>query len=101
MLGPCPDVRGSGNPCRTLATLIRLTSGKHFSKILYIVALYRIYTRALTFEIFFCVCGSPTPKDREQCRKNKCAYGYKLSTPVITPDGGDYQSNVMVRNFCF
>jgi len=47
------------------------------------------------------VRGSPTPKDREQCIKNKCPYGYKLSTPEITPDGGDYQSNVMVRFFFF
>ena len=38
----------------------------------------------------------PTPKNRAKCEKDGCAYGYKLSTPIITPDGGDFQSNVMV-----
>ena len=33
---------------------------------------------------------------RAECEKNKCAYGKKLGLPIITPDGGTAEGNVLV-----
>ena len=33
---------------------------------------------------------------RDRCEKNKCAYGKKLGLPIITPDGGTAEGNVLV-----
>lgn len=34
--------------------------------------------------------------DRKKCEDDKCKYGKRVGKPVISPDGGEYQGNIMV-----